>query len=76
MSLRTLPPRTPPPSAAEGAPLLVSYAEAAELLGRVSVRHVERLVATKKLRAVGRSRARRILYASIIAYIEREASHG
>jgi excisionase family DNA binding protein len=58
----------------------VTYEEAAEELGGpkkpVSVRHVERLVAAKKLKAVGRGRARRIVYASILAYIEREGSHG
>lgn len=71
-----------PAAAAPGAPppLLITYAEAAEHLGGskkpVSVRHIERLVAARKLRAVGRSRARRIVYASILAYIEREAGNG
>lgn len=65
--------RLPP---AAGAPLLVTYAEAAQELGRVSVRHVQRLVASKQLKAVGRRRARRIVYQSILAYIEREAGNG
>lgn len=58
-------------------PLLVTYEEAARLLGGdkpVSVRHIERLVTKKDLRAVGRSRARRIRYQSILDYIDREAA--
>lgn len=65
-----------PTSTSQNTPLLVTYAEAAQLLGRVSVRHVERLVAAGKLKAVGRSRARRILYTSILAYVERETGNG
>jgi excisionase family DNA binding protein len=65
---------------ATATPLLVTYLEAAEMIGGprkpVSTRHVERLVAARKLRAVGRGRARRIVYASILAYIESEASRG
>lgn len=71
MTLRTLPPRTQPPS--DGAPLLVTFAEAAEKLGGVSVRYVSRLVADRKLKAVGRFRARRVVYQSILDYIAREA---
>lgn len=69
--LRVVPPDAP-------APLLVTFEEAAQTLGGpkrpVSTRHVERLVKAKKLRAVGRGRARRIVYASILTYIEKEAS--
>ncbi len=57
-------------------PLVITYEEAAELLGRVSVRHVERLVAARKLRAVGSGRARRIVYASLLRYIESEGGNG
>lgn len=56
-------------------PLVITFEEAAELLGRVSVRHVERLVAARKLRRVGSRNARRIVYASLLAYIEREGGH-
>ena len=61
------------------APLLVTYSEAARLLGGlgfdgkpkpVSTRHVERLAKAGKLRAVGQGRARRVVYSSILAYIE------
>lgn len=37
----------------------------------VTIRHVERLVAAKQLRAVGKSRARRVVYQSILDYIAR-----
>lgn len=67
MSLRIVSP-------AEGVPLLVSYLEAARLLGGVSTRHIERLVKAGQLRAVGQGRARRVLYQSILDYITREAS--
>lgn len=59
------------------APLLVTYEEAARLLGGskpVSVRHVERLVAARKLKRVGKGQARRIRYASILTYVEKEAA--
>lgn len=59
-------------------PLLVSYEEAARILGGdkpVSVRHIERLVSAKKLKRKGRSQARRIVYASLLTYIE-EAEDG
>lgn len=59
------------PQPDSGAPLVVSYPEAAEILGGVSVRHIERLVSARKLRRIGKSRARRIIYASITAYVER-----
>lgn len=62
---------TPPSS---NAPLLVKYLEAASLLGGVSTRYVEGLVQKKKLRAVGQGKARRVVYQSILSYIEREAS--
>jgi excisionase family DNA binding protein len=61
---------------AHSVPLLVTYAEAARLLGKVSTRHVERLVSARKLRAVGRGKARRVVYQSILAYIDREAGNG
>jgi hypothetical protein len=57
-------------------PLLVTFQRAADILGEVSVRHIERLVMARKLRRVGAGRARRIIYASILAYIEREGGHG
>jgi excisionase family DNA binding protein len=60
------------------APLIVTYEEAAQILGggrSLSTRHIERLVLAKKLRKVGKGRARRIVYASILEYIER-ASNG
>jgi len=73
MSIHTLPPAT-------AQPLLVTFAEAASALGGpkkpVSTRHVERLVKARKLKAVGQSRARRVVYASILAYIEREGNDG
>ncbi len=55
-------------------PLLVTYLETTRILGGVSTRYVEGLVQKKKLKAVGAGKARRILYASILAYVEREAS--
>lgn len=75
--------RIVPRDPSDPAPLLVTYEEAARVLGGhgpdgkpkpVSVRHVERLVKAKKLRAVGHSKARRIVYASILAYVEKEAA--
>lgn len=61
-----------------GAPVLVvTYQEAGEMLGGpkkpLSTRHIERLVKAKKLRAIGRSRARRVVYQSILNYLEKEA---
>ncbi len=59
-------------------PIIVTYEEAAKILGGqrpLSTRHIERLVLAKQLRRVGSGRARRIVYASILDYIER-ASHG
>lgn len=64
---------TPLPVAG-GTPLLVTYLEAARLLGGVSTRHIERLVAARQLRAVGRGKARRVVYTSILTYIEKEAA--
>ena len=65
------------PSIENSAPLLITYEEAAQTLGGprkpVSTRHVERLVKAGQLSAVGIGRARRIIYASILAYIERES---
>lgn len=55
------------------APLLVSYADAAQLLGGVSTRHISRLVQIRKLKSVGKGKARRILYRSILDYIKQEA---
>lgn len=77
MKLRTLPPR--PEDYTGTSPLLVvTFEEAARLLGGptkpVSVRHVERMVKAKKLKAVGQNRARRIVYSSILAYIAKEAA--
>lgn len=57
-------------STRDGALLVVTYRDAAQLLGAVSVRHIERLVAARKLRKVGSGRARRIVYRSILAYVE------
>jgi excisionase family DNA binding protein len=57
-------------------PLLISFQHAADLLGAVSVRHIERLAKARKLRRVGAGRARRIVYSSLLAYIEREGSRG
>lgn len=68
--------RTISPSSSAGAPLLITYEEAARKLGGVSVRHVERLVAARKLRSVGQAKARRIVYQSILDYIEREGGNG
>lgn len=82
MSLRT---RTPAPLTVGPTPLLVTYERAAQILGGeglngngkpVTVRHVERLVAAGELKAVGQSKARRIVYQSLLEYIEREASNG
>lgn len=70
MSLRIVAPVAP-----AAAPLLVTYLEAARTLGGVSTRHIERLVAARELQAVGRNRARRIVYQSILDYIAREAGH-
>lgn len=63
-----------PTAPAAGAPLLVSYLEAAGILGGVSTRHIARLVAARKLRSVGSGRARRIVYSSILSYVEKEAA--
>jgi excisionase family DNA binding protein len=60
-------------SSANSRTLLITYMEAARQLGNVSTRHIQRLVASRQIKAVGRGRARRIVYASIIAYVEREA---
>lgn len=67
----TAPP--PPPHVPETAPppLAVTYKEAGQLLGGLSVRHIERMVIARKLRSSGAHRARRIVYASITAYLER-----
>ena len=57
------------------APLIVTYEEAAQILGggrSLSTRHIERLVLSRQLRKVGKGRARRIVYASILDYIGRE----
>jgi hypothetical protein len=66
-----------PPSQSANTPMImVTYREAARIIGGdkpVSLRHIERLVKAKKLRSVGRNRARRIVYSSILAYIESEA---
>lgn len=63
-----------PTAPAASTPLLVSYLEAAGILGGVSTRYIVDLVARKKLKAVGKGKARRIVYSSILAYIEREAA--
>lgn len=57
-------------------PLLVTYAEAARLLGGVSIRYVERLVTAGKLKRKGRNKARRIVYQSILDYIAQEGGNG
>lgn len=54
-------------------PLLVSYAEAAQMLGGVSTRYITTLVQKRQLKAVGKGKARRIVYQSILDYIKREA---
>lgn len=62
------------PLPAAPAPLLVTYEEAARILGGgrpVSTRHIERLVLARELRRVGRSKARRIVYDSILEYVRR-----
>jgi hypothetical protein len=68
------PPTNPLPP---GTPEMVTYEEAAEIIGGprrpVSVRYVENLVAQKKLKRLGKNRARRIVYASLLAYISKEA---
>ena len=56
--------------------LLVTYREAARLLGNVSIRHIERLVSRRALKRKGAGRARRIVHQSILAYIEREGDDG
>ena len=58
-------------SSEQEAPLVVRYEEAAQMLGGVSVRHVERLVGKRELRRVGANKARRVIYESLLAYIER-----
>lgn len=67
------------------APLVVTFSEAARLLGGrglddtpkpVSVRHIERLVAAGRLKAVGRGKARRVLHRSVIAYLDQEVGNG
>ena len=69
--------REPPVDISSAAPLLITYEEAAQTLGGpkkpVSTRYIERLVKARHLRSVGTGRARRIVYASILAYIERES---
>lgn len=55
---------------------LISYKEAAERLGGVSIRYVERLVAGGKLRRKGRNKARRIVESSVTRYIESEGVDG
>jgi len=55
-------------------PLLVTYLETTRILGGVSTRYIETLVQKKKLKAVGAGKARRIVYQSILSYVEREAS--
>ncbi len=61
----------------EGELPLVTFEKAAEILGGdkpVSLRYVERLVAAGKLRRVGHGKARRIVLASIWAFIAEEAN--
>lgn len=53
------------------APLVISYADTARLLGRVSIRTVERLVERGELVSIGSQKLRRILYESILEYLER-----
>ena len=65
-----------PPLLDEGDLALVTFEKAAEILGgdrRVSVRYVERLASERKLRRVGHGKARRIVLASIYAFIAEEA---
>lgn len=61
-------------------PLVVSYREAAKMIGGeqdpVSTAHIGRLVRARKLKAIGRSKARRILYKSVIDYLEGESGNG
>src|SRR5262245_42454876 len=52
------------------APLRYTYEDTARLLA-ISVRTVKRLIAKGELATAGQGRLKRILYASILAYIER-----
>lgn len=59
----------PPPP-----PLVITYLEAARILGGsrpVSTQHIKRLVLARELRGVGRGKARRIVYESILEYVRR-----
>lgn len=66
----------PPQKVADGeqvAPLQYTIVDTARLLA-VSPLTVNRLIKRGELVAVGRSRLRRVLYSSILAYIERHRS--
>lgn len=55
--------------------LVVTTLEAAQAL-RVSTRHIERMVQRGELRAVGRGRARRIVWQSVLDYVNRGGDGG
>lgn len=67
--LRMLPPQRVADSE-QVAPLQYKIEDTARLLS-VSRRTVERLIAQGELETVGRGKLRRVLYSSILAYIER-----
>ena len=56
-------PSTPPPP-----PLLVTFGEAA-VSTRYTVRHLYREADRGRLRTVGRGKARRVLYSSLLDYV-------
>lgn len=64
-----------PPPDGPTPPLLVSYAEAARLLGGVTTDHIGRLVRRGELRAAGDGKARGVVYSSLLSYVEREAGN-
>jgi Helix-turn-helix domain len=64
----------PPQRVADGeqvAPLVYSVRDTGRLLGGMSMRTVERLIARGELDSIGHYKLRRVTYSSIVAYIER-----
>jgi hypothetical protein len=69
----------PPQRVADGdafVPLAFTLADTARLLGGCSVRHVQRLIEDGELEAIGQRKLRRVLYDSIVAYINRQRNGG
>lgn len=52
-------------------PLVYSMRDTARLLGGMSMRTVDRLIARGELVSIGQRKLRRVTYASILAYIDR-----